>query len=294
MRRIERWSETEFGVRLGDGRILGCASHGDPSGQPLLWFPGTPGSRLAVLPEAARQGALRILVVERPGFGRSTAQPGRTVLDFVRDVRELLDALGLGRVTLAGASGAGPYLAACGYALAERLTRVVTIGAVAPLDDPTVWASMSPRRRAIFALARRAPGLFRTMMDVQRFQRDPGRLYRTVVAGVAPCDRAIIERTWEKQLAMTAEALRQGTEALAWEMHMVARPWGFRLEEIEAEVHVFQGLEDRSSPPAMGRYLAEKIPGAKLHPVPGAGHFLHADHWDDIAAVCAGAMGRRD
>jgi pimeloyl-ACP methyl ester carboxylesterase len=71
-------------------------------------------------------------------------------------------------------------------------------------------------------------------------------------------------------------------------MHLASRPWGFRLEDIEAEVHVFQGLEDRATPPAMERHLAEKIPGAKLHLVVGTGHFLHADHWDAIAAVITG------
>ncbi len=90
---------------------------------------------------------------------------------------------------------------------------------------------------------------------------------------------------------MTAEALRQGTEGFAWDMHLVSRPWGFPIEEIEVEVHVFQGLEDRSTPPAMGRYLVEKIPGAKLHLVSQAGHFLYADHWDEIAKACAGSGG---
>jgi hypothetical protein len=60
---------------------------------------------------------------------------------------------------------------------------------------------------------------------------------------------------------MTSEALRQGTEGFAWEMHLASRPWGFRLEEIEVETHVFQGAEDRATPPAMGRYLTAKSLG---------------------------------
>ncbi len=37
-------------------------------------------------------------------------------------------------------------------------------------------------------------------------------------------------------------------------------------------VHIYQGGVDRHLPPAMGRYLADKLPNARLHMYPEEGH----------------------
>ena len=273
--------------------MLGCAALGAPDGPLLLWFHGTPGSRFAVLPEQARHGGHRIVVVERPGYGLSTARPARKLLDFASDVRELLDALRVERATIAGVSGAGPYLAACGYAIPQRLERLVMISAAAPWAEAEVREGMSRRRRTLFAFARHAPRLFRWSIDAQRLGEDPARFLRAMSNGASAPDRAVLERTWDAQVAMVGEALRQGSAAFAWELHLAMRPWGFPLEGIRTEVHVLQGLEDHHTPPAMGRHLASRIPGARLQEIAGAGHYLYVDHWDAVRVACAGGSLRQ-
>src|SRR5262245_16648968 len=85
-------------VTLSDGRRLAFTEWGVPDGRPVIWHPGTPGSRLSCpRPELAAAHGLRLIVVERPGFGRSDAQPGRTVLAWPRDLASLADHLGLAR-----------------------------------------------------------------------------------------------------------------------------------------------------------------------------------------------------
>src|SRR2546425_4598507 len=62
-------------VVLPGGRSLGYAEYGDPDGDPVLWFHGTPGARKQIPPdineEAAARG-FRVIPVERPGTGYST------------------------------------------------------------------------------------------------------------------------------------------------------------------------------------------------------------------------------
>jgi pimeloyl-ACP methyl ester carboxylesterase len=82
--------------------------------------------------------------------------------------------------------------------------------------------------------------------------------------------------------ASTAEALRPGTRGHAWETRLLVRPWGFRLEEIAIPVHVWHGDQDREAPPAMGRFVAERIPQGRLHLCPGEGHLLLFRHWEEI------------
>ena len=86
--------------RLPDGRKLGYAEGGEPKGVPVFYFHGFPGSRLeATLFPAA---GVRLIGVDRPGYGLSTARPWRKLADWPADIAELADHLGLKRFGVVG------------------------------------------------------------------------------------------------------------------------------------------------------------------------------------------------
>ena len=82
----DRNDDTERRARLADGRVLAYLEIGDPSGAPVRYFLGFPGSRLEgrLAADAARRRGLRLLAPDRPGFGASTRQPRRTLAGAVR------------------------------------------------------------------------------------------------------------------------------------------------------------------------------------------------------------------
>ena len=95
----------EHRVSIGNGRTLGAAEFGDPSGFPVLWFHGTPGGRLQVPPDGPASAAargLRLFGVERPGTGWSTPHRYLSVRDFADDIRALADSLGFEKFAVAG------------------------------------------------------------------------------------------------------------------------------------------------------------------------------------------------
>jgi pimeloyl-ACP methyl ester carboxylesterase len=116
--------ETKYHIRLADGRILAYLAMGDPAGRPVLYLHSYPGSRLearlAVV--AARRHGLRLISPDRPGFGESTFQPGRTISAWAAAVAELADQLVLGRFAIAGVSGGAPYALACTARISERVS----------------------------------------------------------------------------------------------------------------------------------------------------------------------------
>ena len=77
--------------QLSDGRELAYDEYGDPQGHPTCYFHGGPGSRLegALFHEGGLKHSLRIMAVDRPGMGGSDFLPGRTMLDFPKDVAAL-------------------------------------------------------------------------------------------------------------------------------------------------------------------------------------------------------------
>ena len=62
----------------------------------------------------------------------------------------------------------------------------------------------------------------------------------------------------------------------------LARPWGFDLARIALPAYLWQGEADVVVTPAMGRYLAERIPHCQVRFVPQAGHLLFLAHWQGI------------
>jgi pimeloyl-ACP methyl ester carboxylesterase len=59
--------------------------------------------------------------------------------------------------------------------------------------------------------------------------------------------------------------------------------WGFKLSDIQATVHLWQGEEDTNVPAEMGRYQAKNIPGCIAKFYPGEGHIsLVTNHIREI------------
>ena len=94
-------------LTLSDGRTLGYAEYGPSDGEPLVFCHGSPGSRYMRHPDSSllEKHGIRQVTLERPGYGQSSHQPGRELLDWPRDVREAADVLGFNQFAVAGISG---------------------------------------------------------------------------------------------------------------------------------------------------------------------------------------------
>jgi pimeloyl-ACP methyl ester carboxylesterase len=223
-----------------------------------------------------------MFTVERPGFGNSTPKPDRTIVDWGDDFAQVADALGLHGFALAGTSGAGPYLCAAAWRLGGRIRRVGLFGVVSPVTPPEVRAGLPLWRAASLAAARYSPSGVLKILRSRGLDRDPEALYRMMTRDAPPVDRRVIERIWDRQVRMTAEAVRQGLDAFVWELHLGAKPWGFDLGAIRTDVRLWHGEQDAATPLVMGRYLAEHIPRCRARFLPDAGHFLHHERWPDV------------
>ncbi len=280
----------EAHVRLSDGRRLWFAEYGVADGTPLLWFPGLPGCSRHAHPadvDVTRRCGVRLICVERPGFGISDFKPGRRLLDYPADVAELANSLGLARFCIAGVSGGGPALLACAHELPERVIAVGMIGCGGPPDAPGAMDGMARGRTRFMALFRHAPGLAAVLMRASGLQRNPERFYRMMVAGLCESDlqRVMEPSVWAQRILDVREAMQQGPRGFAWEIHTLLSPWGFALRDIQVPVELWHGEDDRSTPISMGRHLAAAIPHCNARFLPGEGHFLCYDHFEEILNV---------
>lgn len=279
--------ETKRAV-LADGRTLAYIECGAPDGRPAFTFHGLPGSRLQRHPEEAiaRAAGLRVVYVDRAGFGRSSPQRGRKLEDWPRDVAALADHLGFERFAVAGISGGGPYAVACAAILGARVRRAAVVSGVGP---PGAMAGrMTVAARLGFFLAPRARWSLAGPVTAmaQLAVRAPFRYLDLVAARMPPSDRLILARPEVR--AMFAqdlrEAFRQGADAFIDDLALLARPWGLALDRVACEVALWHGEDDRIIPPSAARHLARAIPGARAHFAAREGHFMVLDRWGEICA----------
>ena len=278
-------------LRLKDGRLLGYAEYGDPGGRPVFYFHGFPSCRVEaeVIDDAAKRRRVRLIALDRPGFGRSDFQKHREIDDWPDDVKEVAAQLGIERFAVLGVSGGGPYVAACAAKIPELLSRAAIVSGWGPADKPAATSGLPWLSRATLALWRRIPLLVRIAMwyvalNARLFPRLVLRLSRR---RLPPPDQQIVDRPEMKAMMLRSlrEVFRRGSRGLAHELLLFARPWAFRVEDISVEVLLWHGEADKTVPISMGRYIAGAIPNCRAKYYPNEGHFMVFDHLEEILAA---------
>lgn len=281
-------------ITLSDGRHLAYAEQGAPDGAPLFLFHGIPGSRLQRHPDSsiAERLGVRLITVDRPGYGLSTPKPNRRILDWPDDVTELADQLGIDRFGVIGVSGGGPYAMACAYRLPQRITRLALVSAFAPLEVPGMRESLVRSQRLQFALAKRAPWAIRLLFgSYLRAMKGmtPQAVRQKLEQDLPPSEQVLLTVPGfiEMLLADGLEMARGDASAIAQDLQLVVQPWSFSLAEIKVPTLLWQGEADTNVSLAMGEYLARTIPNCKATFCPGEAHLTGMLHWAEILQATA-------
>jgi len=275
---------------LRDGRALALAEYGDPHGKSVFFFHGMPGSRIFRPPDKiTRKMGVWLICIDRPGYGESTFQPNRRILDWPHDVAQLADHLGIDKFFIAGHSGGGPYVAACAYALPERVIAAASICGAGPIDSPQALEHMEGLNRVGFRVGRVMPWIL-WRFAIWAFYRDghqrPEKIMERDAASRPRADADLwkVESIKNICYASTVEAFRHGTKGHAWEARLLTRSWNIPLEKIRVPVHLWHGTADRTTPIQMAKYLAGRIPNSQLHICKDEAHLLIFPHWEEILA----------
>lgn len=294
MMEAERPPRSGF-VELADGRRLAYAEWGDPDGVPVIHHHGMPGSRLDHPAGDAvyRELGVRVITPDRPGYGRSDPLPGRTLLEWPKDVTALADELELRRFAITALSGGGIYALACAALIPERLAGVVLAGCPAPLDRPHATRGMRPDNLVGLRMARVAPWLFHAVAAslAGEVRRHPAVFLDEGIHNQSPSDRLWTALPWVRADAIGTlrEVFHQGALAYAQDLNLLVRPWGFALAEIETRIQLWHGDADRVIPLHHARYLASALPDATLQVCRGEGHMLL---WNHVTEILRAAGGR--
>ena len=283
-----------------DGRDLAYIEFGDPSWPLVIHNHGGPGSRLegVLLADGATKNRLRLVSVDRPGFGQSSPQQHRTYQGWAEDLTAIADALGYQQFGVSGWSEGGPWpLGAAAYIDPARLRHVTSIAGgdygtfgdnwAAQYQDKVdaLGGSLALHHKLAFHMMYEMLGL-----DAVHFRRS---YLKTITKLVNEYDRDLLAQPAVGSAFgdESAECFAQGPDGLIADADLLYRKWAFDVSTIERPVHIWQGTDDHLVPLPINKRVADAIPGAVWHEVAGAGHFVAIGEAEQIFAVAAADLG---
>ncbi len=141
---------TDHQIQTDDGRRLSFADYGSVPDTAVLCCHGGPGSRMEPkrMSEAASAAGFRMIGIDRPGYGGSTVQPGRSIGDWAKDALAVADHLGLAKFLVQGNSTGGSYALATASVAPGRVMGVLVCCGMSDMR----WANEVPDARMEGAL----------------------------------------------------------------------------------------------------------------------------------------------
>jgi pimeloyl-ACP methyl ester carboxylesterase len=271
-------------ITLRDGRLLGYAQYGDPSGKPVFHFHGSGGSRLEhpVDESILTDLGIRFISTDRPGHGLSDLQSDRKLLDWPDDIVQLADHLGIDTFYVLGWSAGGPYALACAYKLKDRIIAGAIVSGFAPPDRPDSSEGYSLFPRLFMFSARNIHPLIKLFRKIGYSQISSGKNIK--IDSLIPEDKKIMEKpeNYQIYIADIREGYRQGWQGIALDDIIINNPWGFSLEDIQVPIDIWQGESDQNVPLNQGKYQHEKLPNNRFTVVQDQAHLYLLSHWGEV------------
>jgi pimeloyl-ACP methyl ester carboxylesterase len=280
---------------LPDGRRLCYARFGERAAQPLLYFHGTPSSRLEPLLLNAfgkdleallRAAGLQLIAIDRPGMGGSDYHKGDRYGNFAADMATLCADLGFRRLPVLCWSGGGPYALRAAHDHPGLIASVHIICGFTRTFDAEVLQQMG-RSKYYFQSARFTPFLLAPAFHFLRHYT-PKQLPPRQFSGLPWADYYLLDRpeTLGPMVRLTLqEAARQGALGPIMEARAYYKPYGHRLRDISQPVHYWWGTHDMAVIRAHAESIEQEAPRAFMHYRPGEGHLsLYVNCFEEILA----------
>ncbi|KAF2724477.1 hypothetical protein K431DRAFT_281911 [Polychaeton citri CBS 116435] len=214
-----------------------------------MYFHGHPSSRIEAAPadDVARKHNIRLIALDRPGFGLSTPSHGAQLLDWPNDVHHFAGGVGMDRFAVFGLSGGGPFALAWAYALPREMLTGVGLFASGPpwkagrhhmtlTRRTTSWMTVhwpSGLRAILNGSVAALTSMANSKAVIKRLdaflEKDRGKLENR--SGTEEAERIRQTKAERRETLLSVlvdEPFRQGSDAAVLEAELLsANGWGF-------------------------------------------------------------------
>ncbi|UPW17182.1 alpha/beta fold hydrolase [Agarivorans sp. TSD2052] len=279
---------------LADQRVLCYQEYGDPKGKALVYCHSILGCRLENFfdqIDIAKQLGLRLISVDRPGFGGSDYCEGYSFLKWAEDLNALLTHLNLDKVELVGYATGGVYAACCAATIPEKISHLTIISSGDALTFDSDYQATAKLYRMHMKLARDFPSMHRLFTNIldKGLHKDPNKLFKVLARDLEGTDVELFESPQFKDKfgRYLKESKTQGGNAFSDEVRQVMAPWGFNIEDVKLSTQLFHGEQDKHIPLVLAERFVERAANASITVYPDQGHYMIYRQWPNILEAIA-------
>ncbi|KAL2643170.1 hypothetical protein R1flu_010757 [Riccia fluitans] len=282
-------------VRLLNGRRICYREQGvsrEEAKRQLIVIHGLGSSRLASMPGVSdtllKAYGVRIVAIDRPGYGRSDIDEEQTFKSTVQDIEKVADTLNMGEnFWLLGYSFGGAFCWACARYIPHRLAGVALWAPVGSF----YWKGILDEERH---------AMLNEILFENRFIFGVGRYFPSWVIRLYTKYIVRPGTSWVKYLEKKlsepdrkhlliygpgGSLIRDNVESLTTnrgygmtkDLELLVSDWGFEPEEVarvyKGSFQIWQGQEDNLVPKSLQRWVKNNVPDlVELYELPNEGH----------------------
>jgi pimeloyl-ACP methyl ester carboxylesterase len=245
-------------------------------------------------PVVTRASNVRLLFVDRPGYGGSDPVADgawATVASAADDLAAVLDGLRVRRVGVAGWSAGGRVALALAARRPDLVDRVAVIGTPAP-DAEVPWIAREQRDR-LERLRALAPEKAHAELGARLASLVPEDPFSAealwlLAAGAADGPALAADGARLRLGELLRAAFAHGAHGLAADIAgYCLQPWGFEPHAVRAKALLLYGSRDALADVRHGQWWQSRLPDASLEVAAGAGHLLVIPMWARVLAHLA-------
>jgi pimeloyl-ACP methyl ester carboxylesterase len=237
----------------------------------------------------AQLRGIHLISYDRPGYGRSSSQPNRTVADCALDVRTIADSFDIDRLAVWGISGGGPHALACAALLPDLVTAVASLASLAPYgaEGLDFFTGMGDDNAEDVRLFVDDPEAAREKTEHDREEMlavTPEGLHTLLASLLSPPDAAVLTPAIASDLVrLSKSGLAPGIEGWWEDTCAHLSDWGFDFGNINVPVQLWHGAQDQFVPFQHGQWLAARIPDVETRLTDTDGHLtLTVNHLAEV------------
>lgn len=254
-------------INLSGDRALAWSEWGDADGRPVILCQGAGmASAIPFGEQTAKDLGLRVLSVDRPGLGKSGADPEKSFESWVEDIKDLLDFVKADQAFAIGFSQGAPF--ALALAASGLVDGVAIVSGQDELAFPGMFAKLPDELKGMVSLACDDPD--RLEADIA-CMATADWLWQMIEGMSGEEDRAFYASASFAPLYRDALAsgFAQGASGYARDTRLAMGRWSFNVENIKQDVQLWYGLKDTSPvhSPDFGSTLATRLSCSELHQI---------------------------
>jgi pimeloyl-ACP methyl ester carboxylesterase len=193
----------------------------DGTGDPVLYFHGTgvTGDVMLTVERSMVEDGFRLIVPNRPGYGKTPLSPHRSATDCAHVAAALLDSLGISRVSVMGSSSGAAFAVSFALQHADRAWSLVLLCPQLHRWDHKRWLPTTSRWTLPFL---KRPWLRKVLLALYRFHLPRMSMHRFLKTEAGDRSPEVAGDPAARDLCQaTLAAMAQGTKCAGFENDFV-------------------------------------------------------------------------